>query len=362
METSYCLFEINQCQGAVNAAYVEEVFALPELVLIPNAPLSIIGVLDRRGESLPIVDFRVHDESQPRHYQLSDSIVVLKQADLSIGIIVDSVKGIQEISTLEVNTNIDKQHETSNLDLKRFFSGMVTDETDIFILNAPQDWFKTGEIQQFISVTRFLVDDFYSSQTEQSISEAQVLNADSSMTFAPTATLEEKATFRQRAENLRQSIDEEGATTESRALIVVSLDDNLFGIDSGLVREFITVNQATPVPCCPKHIIGTVNLRGEILTVIDIAQLLGLPSKAIPRLPKAIVVEYQDILIAIFVEDIRDALFSANPSDIQEVADNSLSMGSTYVQGLVSYGEQVMQILDLPTLLGSSELVVNEIL
>ena len=174
-------------------------------------------------------------------------------------------------------------------------------------------------------------------------------------------TLEEQATFRQRAENLRQSLDEKTTTTESRALIVISLGDNLLGLDSNLVREFITISQATPVPCCPKHIIGAMNLRGETLTVIDIAQPLGLPLKAIPKLPKAIVVEYQDNLIAIVVENIRDALFSVNLSDIQEFSDNSPSM-SNYVHALAPYGEEMIQILDLPMLLGSNELVVNELL
>ncbi|MDV3349305.1 hypothetical protein D0962_01520 [Leptolyngbyaceae cyanobacterium CCMR0082] len=360
METSYCLFEINQCQAAVDTAYVEEVFALPELVLIPNAPLGVIGVLDRRGDTLPIVDLQVNSESQPRHYHLSDSIIVLQQADLNIGIIVNSVQGIKELSASDIKADMDKQQEESNLNLKRFFSGMVTDESDILILNSPQAWFKTGEIQQVISVTRSLADDFYRAQPEKALSETQLLDDTSITTFAPAVTPEDRAIFHQRAKNLRQSLDEKSAITESRALIVVSLGDNLFGIDSNLVREFITISQATPVPCCPKHIIGAINLRGKVLVVIDITQSLGLPLKALQRLPKAIVVEYQDSLIAIVVEEIRDALFSATLSDIQEVTDNAQIMGSDYAQGQVPYGDQIIQILDLPKLLDVSELIVSE--
>ena len=362
METSYCFFEIDQCHGAVNAAYVEEVLSLPELVLIPNAPLGIIGVLDLRGDTLPIVDLQFNHEAQTRSYQLSDSIIVLNQDDLRIGIIVNSVQGIRELSTQELASDLDEHQASSSLNLNRFFAGVVADETDIFILNAPQDWFKTGEIQQVMSVTRFLVDDFYGSQADQEQSETQLLEESPTMIFAPTATPEEQATFRQRAENLRPSLEEKSATTESRALIAISLDGNLFGIDSNLVREFITINQATPIPCCPKHIIGAINLRGEILTVIDVAKSLGLSLKAVPRLPKAIVVEFQETLTAIIVEDIRDALFAVNPNDIQDITDDSSSIVSNYVQGTVPYGEQPMQILDLPMLLNSNELVVNEIL
>lgn len=361
METSYCFFEINQCHGAVQSSYIEEVFALPELVPIPNAPLGIVGVIDLRGDTLPIVDLRLNDESQIQHYQLTDSIIILNQADLRIGIIVNSVKGIKNLSVQDLTADLDDRQESSYLNIKRFFSGIVLGEADVFILSAPQDWFKTGEIQQIVSVTRFLVDDFYKSKADQPLSETQLFEEDAVIIFSPTATLEERAAFRQRAENLRQSSDEEQSDGESKALIAISLDDNIFGIDSNLVREFITIDQATPIPCCPKHIIGATNLRGEILTVIDIARPLELSLKSLPRRPKAIVVELEDILTAIIVEDIRDALFSVNPSDIKSV-DNSSSMGNTYVQGIVPYGAEPMQILDIPMLLNSNALVVNEIL
>ena len=365
METSYCLFEINQCYGAVNTIYVEEVFALPELILIPNAPLGIVGIIDLRGDTLPIVDLQLtneHDEISNRNYQLTDSIIILKQADLRVGIIVNAVRGIRELSVQDLTVNLEEYQTIFNLNLKRFFASIVSDETDIFILNPPQDWFKTGEIQQVISITRFLVDDFYESRSGQDFSGSQLAEEDASTIFSPGATLEERAVFRQRAENLRPSLEEEHSATESKALVAISLDGNLFGIDSNLIQEFITINQATPIPCCPKHIIGAVNLRGEILTVIDIAKSLGLPFKEVPRMFKAIVVECKNTLIAIIVEDVRDALFSANPNDIQAITNTSSNKIGPYIDGIVPYGEQIMQILDLPRLLDSDELMVNEIL
>ncbi|MEM9976746.1 MAG: chemotaxis protein CheW, partial [Cyanobacteria bacterium P01_D01_bin.2] len=302
METPYCLFEIDRCYSAVEAVYVEEVFALPELVLIPNAPLGVIGVIDLRGDTLPIVDFRLETENQPRSYQLTDSIVVLNQADLRIGVVVNSVKGIRELSVQGATTALKERPELSNLDVNRFFAGMASD-TDIFILSSPQAWFKPGEIQQVISVTRFLVSDFYDSRAERERSEAQP-SEDPGMMFAPTATREERAAFRQRAESLRQSLSEERSTTDSRSLITVALDNNIFGIDSSLVREFITINQATPIPCCPKHIIGNMNLRGEILTIVDVSKSLGLSLKSLPRKPKAVVLEFEDTLTVVIVEEV----------------------------------------------------------
>ena len=365
MDTSYCLFEINQCHSAVSTTYVEEVFSLPELILIPNAPLGIIGVIDLRGDTLPIVDLQLNNESNEastRDYQLTDSIIVLRQADLRVGIIVNAIRGIRELSIQDLTINLEEYEETFNLNLKRFFAGVVSDETNIFILNTPQDWFKTGEIQQVISVTRFLVDDFYDSRAGQDLAKTQRSEENATAIFSPKATLEERAIFQQRSENLRQSLEEEHSAVESKSLVAISLDGNLFGNDSNLVQEFITVNQATPIPCCPKHIIGAINLRGEILTVIDIAKSLGLSLKEVPRVFKAIVIEFKNTLIAIIVENVRDALFSINPNDIQSIADAPSVKISTYVQGIVTYRDESMQVLDLTMLLDSDELVVNEVL
>ena len=129
MDTSYCLLEINQCHSAVSTTYVEEVFSLPELILIPNAPLGIIGVIDLRGDTLPIVDLQLNNESNEastRDYQLTDSIIVLRQADLRVGIIVNAIRGIRELSIQDLTINLEEYEETFNLNLIRFFAGVVS--------------------------------------------------------------------------------------------------------------------------------------------------------------------------------------------------------------------------------------------
>ena len=88
MKTPYCLFKINQYFSAIKADCVEEVFALPELILVPNAPSGIIGVIDLRGDVLPVVDLRPSQEDQTQHYLLTDNIIIIRQADLRIGMVV----------------------------------------------------------------------------------------------------------------------------------------------------------------------------------------------------------------------------------------------------------------------------------
>ena len=191
----------------------------------------------------------------------------------------------------------------------------------LFILSEPQAWFKPGEIQQVISVTRFLVDDFYDSRINQDHLDASLStslsNENPAMVFCPVATPKEQTIFRQRADELRQPLDSNQSNTDLKTLIVIGLDNKLLGIDASFVREFITINQATPVPCCPRHIIGNINLRGEVLTVVDISESLGFSPKTLSRQPKAVVVELDNALAAVIIEEIRDTLFDVNPNNIK---------------------------------------------
>lgn len=357
MKTSYCLFKVNQYLSAINADYLEEVFSLPELILVPNAPSGIVGVIDLHGDILPVIDFRSRTEEQFRHYELTDSLIILKQNDLKVGIIANDVQGIRDLSIQGTMTELPEHQLWMTSDTKKFFTGLLLNENNIFILNEPQAWFNPGELQQVIAVTRFLVDDFYDTRLDQN----KIISAEGTIatTFCPDASAQEKSIFRQRADDLRQLPETVQANTALKTLIVVALDDCLIGIDATYIREFITVTQAIPVPCCPKYIVGNTNLRGEVVTVVDISEPLGFSAKTLSKNLMAVVVELEDTLAAVVIEEIRDALFKLNPSAME--TNVNPMMHHTFIQGTVPYGEQMMYVLDIPTFFHSDELVVNEV-
>ncbi|MEM6253189.1 MAG: chemotaxis protein CheW [Cyanobacteria bacterium P01_D01_bin.156] len=358
MKTSYCLFKVNQHLSAINADYLEEVFSLPELILVPNAPSGIIGVIDLHGDVLPVVDFRVNPEEQSRHYELADSLIILKQNDLKVGVIANEVQGVRDLSIQGTMTELPEHQAWMSSDTKGFFAGLLLNENNIFILNEPQAWFNPGELQQVIAVTRFLVDDFYDNRLDQN---KTTLSAETIITaFCPDASAQEKSIFRQRADGLRQLPETIQANTALKTLIVVALDDCLIGIDATYVREFITVTQAIPVPCCPRYIVGNTNLRGEVVTVVDITEPLGFSAKTLSKNPMAVVVELENALAAVVIEEIRDALFELKPSAMETAVPPM--MNHRFIQGMVPYGEQMMHILDIPTFFHSDELMVNETL
>ena len=146
------------------------------------------------------------------------------------------------------------------------------------------------------------------------------------------------------------------------SLAVFVLNGEYFGINLDVVREFTDIHQVTPVPCTPDRIVGNINLRGEIVTLIDIRSVLNMSlnmSETANYLSKAIVVEVADFVTGIVVDEILDIIY-LNVSTIAAVPAALHSANREYLRGTALYGEKFMAILNLQKLLTKGGVVVDE--
>ena len=176
--------------------------------------------------------------------------------------------------------------------------------------------------------------------------------------FCPDATPEEKAIFRERADNLRLLGDRENSAEINLSLVVVVLNGEYFGINLKVVREFTQINQVTPVPCTPDRIIGNMNLRGEILTLVDIRNVLNMSADT-KSLSKAIVVEIEDLVVGIAVDEILDIIY-LNVAELATIPAALNSANREYLRGTAFYEEKIIAVLNLRKLLTKGGVVVDE--
>jgi purine-binding chemotaxis protein CheW len=98
----------------------------------------------------------------------------------------------------------------------------------------------------------------------------------------------------------------------------------LFGVDVALVQEVVRLQSITPVPLAQPEIAGLINLRGEVLTAIDLRTRLGLPPAETEREPVNVVVRVGDEPVSLLVDEIGGVLevsqvpFEATPSTVDE--------------------------------------------
>jgi purine-binding chemotaxis protein CheW len=98
----------------------------------------------------------------------------------------------------------------------------------------------------------------------------------------------------------------------------------LFGVDVSLVQEVVRLQLITPVPLAAPEIAGLINLRGEVLTAIDLRIRLGLPPADATREPVNVVVRVDDEPVSLLVDEIGGVLevsqvpFEQTPSTVDE--------------------------------------------
>lgn len=102
------------------------------------------------------------------------------------------------------------------------------------------------------------------------------------------------------------------------------LDGLLFGIEVEKVQEVLRHQAMTSVPLAPRLIGGLINLRGQIVTAIDLRLRLGLPDRKAGELPMNVVARSEDGAVSLLVDEI---------GDVVEVSDDCFEQPPDMLQG-----------------------------
>jgi purine-binding chemotaxis protein CheW len=364
----YLIFKQNGFLWGVEACYVREIFFLPELTAIAEAPQDIVGAIDLRGEVLPVMDLNLRFGCVWQEYAVTDSTIVIEWQEIRVAIIVNEVSEVKHIPedaiTPQLSYGRDKP-EASH----QFLAGFARCEADIIMLlnldrliryspdkteaEMPVSANGAGSLAASAKV------DGKNLQLER---EPKLLAEDAKIlsqphVFCPNATPEQKAIFRERAENLRLLGDRENSAA-NMSLAVVVLNGEYFGINLEVVREFTHIHQVTPVPCTPDRIIGNMNLRGEILTLVDIRNVLNMSADT-KSLSQAIVVEIEDLVVGIVVDEILNIIY-LNVAELATIPAALNSANGEYLQATAFYEEKIIAVLNLQKLLTKGGVVVEE--
>src|SRR3984893_5450670 len=104
------------------------------------------------------------------------------------------------------------------------------------------------------------------------------------------------------------AIPKSGLVQSSGQFSTFFVGDLFFGVDVLNVQEVLRFQQMTPVPQAPEVIEGLINLRGQIVTAIDMRRRLGLPARTGDKPPMNMVVRTSDGAVSLLVDEIGDVL------------------------------------------------------
>jgi len=145
-------------------------------------------------------------------------------------------------------------------------------------------------------------------------------------------------------------------TGDSTQLVVFSLADETYGIPTGYVREVQPLREISPVPCTPDFVVGIINIRGSIYSVVDIRNFLGVPKQEVTDLTKVILVNTAGLEVGILADDVSGSM-SVPLAEIKPPLATAASIKEEYVQGVTS---DMLIILNLEALMRDERIVVHE--
>ncbi|MGA2732443.1 MAG: chemotaxis protein CheW [Syntrophobacteraceae bacterium] len=182
----------------------------------------------------------------------------------------------------------------------------------------------------------------------------EAINTSITKGFSPSPE-DRKRILRARADFLARQPGREQAG-DTLEVVEFILANERYGIESGYVREVYPLKDYTPLPCTPPFVIGLLNVRGRIISVIDIKKFFDMPGKGISDLNKVIIIHDYNMEFGILADSILGVQEIA-VRDIQPPLPTLTGIREEYLRGVT--GERTV-ILDARKLLADKKIIVHE--
>lgn len=124
-----------------------------------------------------------------------------------------------------------------------------------------------------------------------------------------------------------------------------TLGNETYAINAARVNEVLRYTEVTPVPGAPAFILGIINLRGNVVTVINGRNVFGLPNHATSEQSRIIVVEIEDFALGVVVDRVS-AIVDLNAGDIETPPATGDETGARFIQGVYNENDELLILVD----------------
>ena len=257
----YLTFRSESMNFGLESIYIREIFALPELESIAEAPGDVIGLLNLRGHIIPVIHLAKRLGVAQPSCHISDSLIVIEWQGLQVGLIVNQVEEVKDIPDDALSSAIDLEREQYlNTSLVNGFAQL---DDGLLTLLHPESLIRQADEVAVVAWEADLRQDSDTDSDTDSVLQTATPHTlyKGFYDFCQSVTATDYQVFAHRAEALKLPL----ASYDISALqpiTILSIDGEYFGVDLENVREFIHVPNLTRIPCAPRYIVGNFNLRG----------------------------------------------------------------------------------------------------
>lgn len=136
--------------------------------------------------------------------------------------------------------------------------------------------------------------------------------------------------------------------------VTFQLEDEVYGINVMQVQEVLRITEIAPVPGAPSYVLGIINLRGSVVTVMDTRGRFGILPKEVDDRSRIIIAEVNGNVIGMLVDSVAEVVY-LHQSEIDSAPGVGNDDSSRFIQGVSTREDYLLIIVDIDKLLTDEE-------
>ncbi|VVB96958.1 CheW-like domain protein [uncultured archaeon] len=160
----------------------------------------------------------------------------------------------------------------------------------------------------------------------------------------------------------QQPQDAKTKSGDDLQLVVFNIGKEEFGVEIMRVQEIIRMTGITRIPQAPAYIRGIINLRGKIIVVLNLNEIMGMETKEQDENTRIIVANIDETVMGFIVDSVSEVIRLPEMNVEPAPAVIASKIGTEYVMGVGKMEDRLLILLDLDKILGKNQLLnVQEI-
>ena len=151
-----------------------------------------------------------------------------------------------------------------------------------------------------------------------------------------------------------QATNAKGSEDPILQWVTFKLDNETYGINVMRVQEVLRYTEIAPVPGAPSYVLGIINLRGNVVTVIDTRQRFGLNSGEISDNTRIVIIEADKHVVGIMVDSVAEVVY-LRQSEIETAPNVGNEESAKFIQGVCNKNNELLILVELDKMMSEEE-------
>lgn len=151
-----------------------------------------------------------------------------------------------------------------------------------------------------------------------------------------------------------QSAQSQTAEDPILQYVTFKLDEETYGINVMQIQEVLRYTEIAPVPGAPDYVLGIINLRGNVVTVIDTRKRFGLSEAEMTDHTRIVVIEVDNQVVGILVDSVAEVVY-LRQSEMESAPNVGNEESAKFIQGVCNKGGELIILVEFEKLMSEEE-------